>query len=239
MATPIPIADRIDRFRDIVQIVERFTHAHEHDIGQAPVFHTARPFLNRVAGNNDLAHNFLGGQIAHQLLRAGMTEGAIQRAADLARDAQSAGFAHIWDEDALAFDTRLEPHQPFLSAVDRDLMVGEVWPVQMIVFRQLLSQVLRDIGHRHEILAAHMMGPAADLFGAHTGFLRRHAKRFHLCFQRRQGQACQAFSRWLDVRFLRQIELDFHAAPIPDVETKCTRPGSADGCALIWVFNPS
>ena len=44
----IAVTDRVDRFGDIVQIVERFAHAHENNIRQASVFFITRPAIQRV-----------------------------------------------------------------------------------------------------------------------------------------------------------------------------------------------
>ena len=45
-----------------------------------------------------------GGQVAHQPLRAGVAEGAVQRAADLAGDAERARAGDVGDEDGLDLD---------------------------------------------------------------------------------------------------------------------------------------
>ena len=77
------VGDDVDGVGDVVQIVERLAHAHEDDVGQAAVFPGRRPFLEVVAGDLDLGHDLGGGQVADQLLRAGVAEGAVQGAADL------------------------------------------------------------------------------------------------------------------------------------------------------------
>ena len=56
-----------------------------------------------VAGEQDLADDLLGRQVADELLGAGMAEGAGQRAADLARDAERAA-AFLGDVDGLDLD---------------------------------------------------------------------------------------------------------------------------------------
>src|SRR5690606_5995437 len=78
----------------ILEIVKRLTHAHEHDVGDLALgarqqpsvagWLGAWPIANPVTRQHDLADDLLDLEIAHQPLRAGMAERAIQRAADLA-----------------------------------------------------------------------------------------------------------------------------------------------------------
>ncbi|MCY1294668.1 hypothetical protein D9M70_439730 [compost metagenome] len=77
----------------LFEIVERLAHAHHDDVGDLAAFGRNDRTLRRVAfrevaepvaGEQQLREDFLGGQVAHQLLRAGMTEGTGERAADLA-----------------------------------------------------------------------------------------------------------------------------------------------------------
>ena len=227
------VTDRIDRFSDIVQIVERLAHAHEDNIGEPAVLHTARPFLDLVARDHDLRHDLLRGQIADKLLRAGMTEGAIQRAAHLAGDTQCARLADIRNEDAFTFNAWLKLNQPFLRTVDGNLVIGHGRAVEMIGLAQLNTQVFCDVRHLHKVAAAHMMRPAANLFGAHASLLWRHAESFHFCFQRRQRHARQRFRGRGCVRAFGEIKLDFHAAPISEAQRKCTHQRSAGGCGRI------
>ena len=121
----------------VVEIVQRLAHAHQHDIGdfaigagqQAAIgWHArTRPIADAVARQHNLADDFLRFEIAHQALGAGMAERAIERAADLAGDAQRAAIA-LGDVDG--FDFRRErfvsalgqPQQPLARAIDRDLL---------------------------------------------------------------------------------------------------------------------
>ena len=88
-----------------------------------------------IARRHNLPGNFAGGEIAHQTLRAGVTERTGQRAADLARDAQSATLG-VGDVNALDVMGQLrlvriarQPHQPFAGAVDGDLFhATDFWP---------------------------------------------------------------------------------------------------------------
>ena len=80
-----------------------------------------RPFAERVAGEHDLADDLAGVEIADQPHRAGMAEAAIERAADLARDAQRAA-VRVGDEHHLEIVAVGGAQQPFAGAVGRDLL---------------------------------------------------------------------------------------------------------------------
>ena len=75
------------------EIIQRFAHAHHDDIGDLAIarwHHGAnrdfpvREIAETITRQQQLRQDFLRSQIAHKLLRAGMTEGTGQRAADLA-----------------------------------------------------------------------------------------------------------------------------------------------------------
>ena len=100
MAMPSLSEMIVDGVGDAVQIVERLAHAHEDDVGEPAVFLGGRPFAEVVAGHLHLGDDLGGGQVAHQGLGAGVAEGAVQRAADLAGDAQRAGAADVGNVDA-------------------------------------------------------------------------------------------------------------------------------------------
>jgi hypothetical protein len=77
---------------DVVEIVERLAHAHHDDVGDQTALgrhdrtlrrRRVRKVAKPVAGNQDLGEDLFRRQIADQLLRAGMAEGAGERAADL------------------------------------------------------------------------------------------------------------------------------------------------------------
>ena len=165
----VAVRDRVDRFGDVIQIVERLAHAHEDDIRQQAAFLGARPFVQRVAGDQHLLDDFLGGEIAHEGLRAGMAEGAVEGAADLAGDAERARLADIRDIDAFALDAGAEAGQPFLGAVAGDLVVGDLGAVEHVSFGQQAAKFLGNVGHHREIAGAEMVNPAAQLLGAHAG----------------------------------------------------------------------
>ena len=75
----VAIGDDVDRVGDGVQIIERLAHAHEDDVGELAVAIVQRsvgggPFGQAVARDQDLGDDFSGGQVADQLLGAGMAE---------------------------------------------------------------------------------------------------------------------------------------------------------------------
>ena len=87
-----------------------------------------------VAGEEDLADDLLGGEVAHELLRAGVAEAAGERAADLARQAERAA-AFLGDVDGLDLDrpsgaARRKAQEPFPGAVFRDLLGDDLRPRQ-------------------------------------------------------------------------------------------------------------
>ena len=80
------------------------------------------PVVEVVARQHNLADDLAWCQIAHQALRAGMTEGTIERAADLAGNAQRAtvGLRNVDAFDFMRPGVGLarQPQQPFSRAVD-------------------------------------------------------------------------------------------------------------------------
>ena len=117
---PLVVHDDLQRLRDVVVIVERLAHAHQHDVGELPVVLGRRPFAERVARQHHLADDLGGVEIAHQALRAGVAEVAGERAADLRRDAERAAIL-FGDVDAFDLLPVGEAQQPFARAVRRGL----------------------------------------------------------------------------------------------------------------------
>jgi hypothetical protein len=81
----------------------------------------ARPFVQIVARHHHLADDLAGGQVAHQLLRAGMAERTGQRAADLGGNAQRAAIL-LGDIDDLHLVAARDPHQVLARAVEAHLL---------------------------------------------------------------------------------------------------------------------
>ena len=176
------------RLADIVVIVERLAHAHQHDIGHQPAAirhdragrgRRVRQVAEPLARRQDLADDLVGQEVAHQALGAGVAEGAGQGAADLAGDAQRAA-AFLGNVDGLDLDrppgaAGRKAEQPFAGAVDRDLLVDHFRPGDRIGLVQRLAQGAGDIRHLREIGDAAHIEPVPQLRDAHADLLVRHA----------------------------------------------------------------
>ena len=142
---------------------------------------TARPVAEPVARRHHLADDLARGEVAHQALRAGMAKRAVERAADLAGDAQRAAFA-IGDVDAfhlvraLALHFARQPQQPFARAVDRDLLGHHLRPFQRVMRGERGAQVLRHAGHGVEGGGAAEIEPVPELLHPHLALAFRHAE---------------------------------------------------------------
>src|SRR5262249_28909812 len=109
-----------ERVAHRLEIVERLAHAHHDDVGDealaAPALpalagagargrgtaaraRSPQPITETIARDHDLADDLAGREVAHEPLRAGVTERAGERAADLARDAKRAAVG-LGDVDA-------------------------------------------------------------------------------------------------------------------------------------------
>ncbi len=109
--SPSP-SEAISSAFDFLEIIERLAHAHHHDIGDLAALgghHGAvgrvlvREIAKPVACGQKLRQNFFRREVAHQLLRTGMAEGAGERAANLRGNAQRAA-AFLGDVDAFDLD---------------------------------------------------------------------------------------------------------------------------------------
>src|SRR5262249_9549212 len=127
-ADALIVGDDQKRIAHRLEIVKRLAHAHHHDVGDEPALALAvGPVIETIPRHHHLADDLARGEVAHQALRAGVAERAIERAADLRGDAQRAavGFGDI---DALDLMRPLDPvaarqtQQPFAGAVIGDLL---------------------------------------------------------------------------------------------------------------------
>ena len=68
----------LHRVAHVIKVIQRLAHPHQYDIAEQPgfIFGRARhrPFAQIVPRHHHLSHDFAGGQVAYQLLRAGMAE---------------------------------------------------------------------------------------------------------------------------------------------------------------------
>ena len=175
------------------------------------LFKGGGPFIEGVAGDHDLRGDLLRGEIAHEGLRAGMAEGAVQRTADLGRDAERPAIhADAGDVDAFAFDAGGKARQPFLGAVFGNLMIGDLRAVQRETRGQFGAQLLADIGHALKAGGAEILAPARDLLGPHGGLLGIKPHGLKFCLQRRQGHSGEGTGALRLVGRTREIECDCH-----------------------------
>ncbi len=114
----------------------------------------------------ELADDLGGGEVAVEALLARRTKGAVERAADLARDAQRAA-AGLGDEYGLdsiaAADFIVDPQQPLARAIGSDGITHRHGAADFGFFRQFGTQRLGDVGHPLEVVFAETMHPAQHL----------------------------------------------------------------------------
>ena len=152
-----------------------------------------------VARRHDLADDLAGGQVAHQLLGAGVAEGAGQRAADLRGDAQRAAvlFRDVDHLDLVAGAALIgrQAQQPLAGAVIRDLLGHDLGAADDEGLLETFAQVARDVGHFGEVLHAAMVDPVPDLPGPHAPLLLGDAGKAQGLGQSVAGQADQGGPR--------------------------------------------
>ena len=142
--------------------MERLAHSHQDDVGHLPVVLRGGPFAERIACDHDLRDDFLGRQIAHQPLSAGVAERAGQSAADLGRDAQGPAIL-LGDVDGFDLLAIGKAQQPFASPVDRGQSARDRRPFQHVARRETVAERLRQGGHRREIGGAAVINPVPEL----------------------------------------------------------------------------
>ncbi len=151
--------------RDVLVIVERLAHPHEHDVGDHAAVTRRRPLADGIARQHELADDLAGLEVAHELLRAGMAELAGERAADLRGDAQGAAVllrnVHGLDEIAVG-----EPQEPLARAVRGLLVAHGHGTGEREVPLERLAQPARERGHRGEVGRAAVIDPVPELAGA-------------------------------------------------------------------------
>ncbi len=171
-----------------IEIVERFTHAHHHDVADLAAFGrhdganrnvAVREIAKPVAAKQKLGEDFLGRQVADETLRAGVTEGTGQRAADLTGNAERAAalFRNVdgLDLDRTARTPRRKAQQPLAGAVVGDLLLDDIRTRDGEMLLQHLAHVLGDIRHVIEVGDAAHINPVPQLADAHLDLLFRNA----------------------------------------------------------------
>ena len=112
-----------------------------------------------------------------------MAEGAVQRAADLAGDAERAA-VRFGDVDALDLRALVEgmgrghPHQPLPRAVGRHLLGDNLGPGEGEALGELVEHRPGDVAHFGEIASASVVNPVPELRDAHFALALGHADVF-------------------------------------------------------------
>jgi hypothetical protein len=209
-----------------VEIVKRLAHAHENEIGdearrvllrcRALGAGHAGPFAEAVARDHDLRDDLRSVQIAHQPLRAGVAERAIQRAADLRGNAERAAvaFGNVNRFDVVRlFSGRVggKANEPLARAVGRYLFDHDFGAIEREHFAKLGAQSFRDIRHRVEVACAAEVNPVPELRDAHLALAFRHAG-----FAERFGE----------LRAIQSCERAFHEHSFATRSRACDRPVS-------------
>ena len=137
-----------------VEVVERLAHAHQHDVRDQPLLvGLASPVGEVVAGDEDLADDLGGGQVAHQPLGAGVAERAGQRAPDLARHAERAAVL-LGDVDGLDLVPAGDAQQVLARPVRRDLPGDDLGPLD----RECSASIARN-GRARFVIASKSRAP--------------------------------------------------------------------------------
>ena len=177
------VGDDQQRIAHRVEIIERLAHPHHDDIGDEPAAGrrlAIGPVVEAVARHHDLADDFTRREIAHQPLRAGVAERAIQRAADLRGNAERAavGFRDVDTLDLVRFLETVaarQAQQPFAGAVAGNLLGDHLGARHGEIHVQLGAGVLGDAGHLVKIPGAAEVDPVPQLLHAHLALRRRNA----------------------------------------------------------------
>ena len=117
--------------------------------------------------NPQLTNNFSGGQISGKTLLASGAETAVQGAADLRGDTESAAVA-LGNIDHFDAATAIDLDQPFACAIDRVLTADNLWHNDFGHFGQAFAQAFRNIGHLTEIINSVLMNPFENLGATET-----------------------------------------------------------------------
>ena len=137
-------------------------------------------------GEQHLADDLGGGEVAVEALLRGRAERAIEHAAHLRGDAQRAAIV-LRDEDHLEGLARIGPQQPLARAVGRALLADDLGRADLGPLVELRAKGLGEVRHRVELALAALVHPAHELAGAE----RLAAQLLHERIQRRPFEAEQ------------------------------------------------
>ncbi len=143
-------------FHHRVVVVQRFAHAHEHDVERLVVQ------TKRVCEHPHLPGNLAGGQIANEPHLPGQAERARHGASDLRRDAERHG-GGIGNEHRFDLLAVGEPEQELLGAI-RGLLAGDDdRRGNAAVVLDGRSQTLGQVGHGRDVGDAALVDPREHL----------------------------------------------------------------------------
>src|SRR4051812_39436677 len=145
---------------NIIEISQRFSHAHHDDIADYPL--PLGVCAERMIGPPELADDFCDGQITVESLPSRRTKGAFERAAHLRRYAKCSAPRF---RDEYGFNTIGGAHaeQPLARAVGRRGIVKYGWRQHGGACIELRAQIFRYIAHAIEFGLSELMDPAHDL----------------------------------------------------------------------------
>lgn len=150
---------------DVFVIVERFAHAHEHDIRNAAIEAPRGGFL----GDQNLFDDFAGGEMAEKSERCRAAKCAAEFAADLRRDAKRQPVGrrdeHRFDDAAVG-----QRKCDFIGAVFGDMLLRDGERREFETFAQLFAQRFGDIRHFVPRLGAFFEHPTQNLRGSEFFF---------------------------------------------------------------------
>src|SRR5262249_17009133 len=132
----------------------------------------AEPISQAIARDHDLANDLAGGEIAHEALRAGVAERAIQGAADLAGETERAA-VRFRNVDGLHLMGTLvyllagKPQEPFARAVRRDLLRHDLRSGQCEMLIESRAQLLGHVRHLGKVFRSAHVEPVPELLHAH------------------------------------------------------------------------
>jgi hypothetical protein len=145
----------------MIEVVERFPHAHEYKIGQADI--------ELVSQIKDLAEHLRGEQVSLEPAGSAGAEDTGKFAADLGGKAKCRAAAG-WDEHSLDKVTVHQPEKEFLSSILRPELFSQLKNIQPEFFFKTLPQALGQVGHGRERVRTFLIDPFKDLLGPKAGF---------------------------------------------------------------------
>src|SRR5258708_5025932 len=154
------IEEYAERGHAVAESRERFAHAHEHDIGDAPL--AAGLEAELAVGEPHLADDLRRAEIAVEALLRGRAKGAVEHATDLRGDAQRAAL-RLGNEHHFEGLRRVGAQQPLARAVGRLPGEDDLGQLDARPRAQLRAKILGQVGHLIESLDATLVQPMLEL----------------------------------------------------------------------------